>query len=209
MKSAMDELLEFNRVFVENKEYEEYRTTKLPDKKLAIVSCMDTRLTNLLPAALNLKNGDVKMITNAGALISHPFGSTMRSLMISVYFMGVREISVIGHYDCGMHGFSPAVLKQKMKERGISREKLDLVEALGIDLGRWFKGFDDSRDSILSSVAMIRNHPLLPADIQVRGFLVDPRIGRLEEVFADMESYCKKRGCHQDDNSIEPREERR
>ena len=189
MKTAMDELLEFNREFVESKEYEKYRTTKLPDKKLAIVSCMDTRLTNLLPAALNLKNGDVKMITNAGALISHPFGSTMRSLMISVYFMGVREISVIGHYDCGMHGFSPAVLMMKMKEKGISAEKLRLIEALGIDLGKWFKGFDDSRDSVLKSVTMIKNHPLLPADIRVRGFLIDPRTGRLEEVFADMGSY--------------------
>ncbi len=58
----IDELLDFNRSFVEQKGYEPYLTTKYPDKKIAIVTCMDTRLVELLLAALGLKNGDVKMI---------------------------------------------------------------------------------------------------------------------------------------------------
>ena len=76
----IDELLKFNREFVKSKGYERFITNKYPDKKIAIVSCMDTRLTELLPAALGIKNGDVKIIKNAGAIISHPFGSvvTMR-----------------------------------------------------------------------------------------------------------------------------------
>ena len=63
----LDEILEFNKQFVANKGYEKYITNKYPDKKIAILSCMDTRLTELLPAALGIKNGDVKMIKNAGA----------------------------------------------------------------------------------------------------------------------------------------------
>ena len=70
----IDELLEFNSVFVENKGYEKYVTTKYPDKKIAIVTCMDTRLVELIPAALGLRNGDVKMIKNAGGTVTHPFG---------------------------------------------------------------------------------------------------------------------------------------
>lgn len=58
----LDEILEFNKQFVANKGYEKYITNKYPDKKIAILSCMDTRLTELLPAALGIKNGDVKMI---------------------------------------------------------------------------------------------------------------------------------------------------
>ena len=58
----IDELLKFNGSFVESKGYEKYITNKYPDKKIAIVTCMDTRLTELLPAALGIKNGDVKMI---------------------------------------------------------------------------------------------------------------------------------------------------
>ena len=62
----LEDILKYNREFVERKGYEKYITNKYPDKKIAIVSCMDTRLTELLPAALGLKNGDVKIIKNAG-----------------------------------------------------------------------------------------------------------------------------------------------
>ena len=55
----LDEILEFNKQFVANKGYEKYITNKYPDKKIAILSCMDTRLTELLPAALGIKNGEV------------------------------------------------------------------------------------------------------------------------------------------------------
>ena len=60
--STIDEILAHNKTFVEEKGYLKYSTDKYPDKKLAIVSCMDTRLTELLPAALGLKNGDAKII---------------------------------------------------------------------------------------------------------------------------------------------------
>lgn len=53
---------------------------------------MDTRLTELLPAALGIRNGDVKIIKNAGGVISHPFGSVIRSLMVAIYELGVKEL---------------------------------------------------------------------------------------------------------------------
>jgi len=55
--SQLQEILEFNKSFVQNKEYEKYKSTKYPDKKMVIFSCMDTRLTELLPRALNIRNG--------------------------------------------------------------------------------------------------------------------------------------------------------
>ena len=81
---TIDGILAHNRAFVERREFERYATDKYPDKKLAIVSCMDTRLTALLLAALGLKNGDAKIIKVAGAEVAHPFGSVMRSLLIAV-----------------------------------------------------------------------------------------------------------------------------
>lgn len=96
----IDEILSYNQKFVSNKGYEPYATTKYPDKKIAIVSCMDTRLTQLLMAALGIKNGDVKMIKNAGGIIQSPFDSTVRSLLVGVYELGVKEIMIIGHTDC-------------------------------------------------------------------------------------------------------------
>lgn len=182
MTCEMDTMLEFNKGFVERKEYEAYRTDKLPDKKLAVLSCMDTRLTSLLPAAPNFKNGDVKIIKNAGAAIMHPFGSTMRSLLMCVYELGVREIAVVGHHDCGMQHLDPSAMKRRMRERGIPEERIRLVESLGVNLDAWLTGFDSPTDSVRRTVAFIRNHPLMPGDILIRGFLMDPETGAVEAV---------------------------
>ena len=65
----IEQIVEYNKKFVENKGYEPYLTSKYPNKKLAVLTCMDTRLTELLPAALGLKNGDAKIIKNAGGVI--------------------------------------------------------------------------------------------------------------------------------------------
>lgn len=68
----IDEILAYNRQFVAEKKYEPYRTSKYPNKKIAILTCMDTRLVELLPAALGLRNGDVKIIKNAGGVVTTP-----------------------------------------------------------------------------------------------------------------------------------------
>ena len=68
----IDEMLAYNKKFVEEKQYEKYATSKYPNKKIAILTCMDTRLVELLPAALGLKNGDVKIIKLSLIHISEP-----------------------------------------------------------------------------------------------------------------------------------------
>ena len=92
-----NKILKFNKQFVEERRYEQFITSKYPDRKIAIVSCMDTRLVELLPAALGFKNGDIKIIKNAGGTITNPFDSTMRSLLVAIYELGVEWIMVIGH----------------------------------------------------------------------------------------------------------------
>ncbi len=180
--SYVNEVLEFNREFVKNKEYEQYATTKYPNKKIAVLSCMDTRLTELLPAALGFKNGDIKIIKNAGGVISHPFGSAMRSLLVAIYELNVEEIFVVGHYDCGMQSLQPQRMIKKMKQRGISEKELDMIEYCGVDLEHWFKGFEDPAESVAATVGVIVHHPLIPKDIKVAGFVIDPLTGQLDVV---------------------------
>ena len=138
----IDELVSYNREFVKNKGYEKYITNKYPDKKIAIVSCMDTRLTELLPASLGIKNGDVKIIKNAGAIISHPFGSVIRSLMVAIYELGVVEVMIIGHTDCGAKHMNSSEMIEKMKERGIPQERIDMIRYCGINFESWLRGFE-------------------------------------------------------------------
>ena len=116
----IEDILEYNKNFVKEKKYEKYITSKYPDKKIAILSCMDTRLTELLPAALGIKNGDVKIIKNAGGTISHPFGSVIRSILISIFELGVEEIMVIGHTDCGVQHINSYYMIEHMIKNGVS-----------------------------------------------------------------------------------------
>lgn len=178
----IDQILNYNKDFVARKGYEQYITDKYPAKKLAVLTCMDTRLTELLPAALGLKNGDAKIIKNAGGLVLSPFDSAMRSLIVAVYELGVEEIMVVAHTTCGACHMSFGHFHKEMNARGISDETIETVSRCGINLDEWLEGFHDTTASVGKTVERIKTHPLIPKDITVRGFIIDSVTGALEEV---------------------------
>lgn len=175
-------VLKYNKEFVDSKGYEKYLTDKFPAKKLAVLSCMDTRLTELLPAALGLKNGDAKIIKNAGGLVITPFDSAMRSLIVGIYELGVKEIMVVAHSNCGACHMSFSHFHHLMLERGITQSTLDTVEHCGIDLKEWLEGFHDTESSVRKTVKTIVEHPLIPSDVEVKGFIIDSETGALTPV---------------------------
>lgn len=175
----IQEILEHNRRFVGEKGYERFITSKYPDKKIAIVTCMDTRLVELLPAALGFRNGDVKIIKNAGGVITNPFDSTMRSILVAVYELGVREIMVIGHTNCGVQGMDADEMLSHMRSRGIPEEHITLMTHCGIDLKSWLHGFEDTDEAVKETVDLVARHPLMPSDIVVRGYVIDTVTGQL------------------------------
>src|SRR5205823_11126030 len=156
--SILSGSLGHNKEFVGRREYEPVLTDRFPDKRLAVLTCMDTRLVELLPRAMNIRNGDAKVIKNAGAIVSHPFGSVMRSMLVAVYELMVAEVAVVGHYGCGMTGLSCQRVIQKAIDRGVSPETLAKLERDGIDLEKWLVGFNSPEDGVRQSVAMIRQH---------------------------------------------------
>ena len=183
MKILLQEILKYNEQFVENKEFVQYESTKYPNKRMLIVSCMDARLLELLPKALDLHNGDAKIIKTAGGTISHPFGSIMRSIVTAVYELNAEEIYVIGHHGCGMSESNPKGTLQKIVDRGVtSPEILSVLEYAGIDLRKWLFGFDNIVDSIKGSVELVRNHPLIPKDIPVHGLVIASDTGKLDVI---------------------------
>ncbi|WP_169081624.1 beta-class carbonic anhydrase [Paenibacillus sp. PL91] len=182
--NKIDEILSYNQRFVEDREYEKYATSKYPNKRMVIVTCMDTRLTEMLPKAMNLKNGDAKIIKNAGAIVTQPFGNIMRSVLVALYELQADEVFVVGHTNCGMTGLNPELIIQHMEERGVSTDTITTLKHSGLNLMRWLTGFDNVRDSVINSVSIIRNHPLLPANILVHGLIIDSETGGLELVDA-------------------------
>jgi carbonic anhydrase len=180
--TLLSEILDYNQQFVQNEEYKKYETTKFPKKRMVVLTCMDTRLLELLPKSMNLSNGDVKTVKNAGALVSHPFGSVMRSILIAVYELQAEEVFVIGHHDCGMSALKSDRMVESMKERGISEETLETLSYSGIDFEKWLHGFDNVFDSVKHSVNIIKNHPLMPGSVPVHGLVIDPTTGKLDLV---------------------------
>ena len=178
----IDEILAYNRRFVAEKGYERFITDKYPNKRIAIVTCMDTRLVELLPAALGLRNGDVKIIKNAGGTITNPFDSTVRSLLVATYELGVNEVMIIGHTNCGVQGMDSAEMQHLMKQRGISEQHITLMKHCGIDLDAWLHGFDDTEAAVLETVDPVRNHPLVPGDVVVKGYIMDSTTGELQPI---------------------------
>ncbi len=181
--SIVSDILDYNEKFVDQKKYEKYLTAdRYPEKKVAILTCMDTRLVELLPKALNLRNGDAKIIKNAGAILTQPFGSAMRSILIGIHEMGVKEVLVIGHHGCGMTQLDSASLVEKFKKNGISDTVLETLENSGIRMERFLRGFECPEDGVKHSIEIIRKHPLVPSFVPVHGFLIHPDTGKLEVI---------------------------
>ena len=178
--TLLDEVLAFNQEFVEKKAYEPYLTSKFPDKRMVIFTCMDTRIIELLHKAMNIQNGDAKIVKNAGAILTSPFDSTMRSLLVAIYQLKADEVFVIGHYDCGMTGLKGETVLENMKKRGVDENAIETLVHAGIDLDEWLSGFDKVESSVKKSVDIIKNHPLMDKKVPVHGLVIDPETGKLD-----------------------------
>jgi len=177
--TIISDLMAFNQEFVAQKQYLEFLPTGPTDHRIVVLTCMDTRLVELLPKALNLKNGDAKLIKNAGAILTQPFGSAMRSILVAIYELEAKEVLVIGHQGCGMTNLDHHSIVGKFAANGIPDSTLNTLENSGIHMDQFFKGFNCPEDGVQHSVGIIRNHPLLPPHIPVHGFIIHPETGLL------------------------------
>ncbi|MGL6298204.1 MAG: beta-class carbonic anhydrase [Methanobacteriaceae archaeon] len=167
---VLNEILENNEKFVE--EFEAVEISHKPQKKLAIVTCMDTRLTNFLEPALGIGRGDAKIIKNAGNAVVDR--DVIRSVAASIFALGVEEVMLIGHYDCGMANVDEESLAKIMEERGIDSEEIAKV-----NLKEWIGAIDNEEKNVITGVEAIRNSPLIPSDVPIHGLIIDPVTGKL------------------------------
>ena len=178
---VIEEVMKTNESFCANPpvDYtnEDHHESKLPKKHLAIVTCMDTRLVDFLEPALGLKRGDVKVIKTAGNVIIDVFDSTIRSLLVCIYELGVKEIAIVGHYECGMAKTTSESLTKAMLKNGISADAIKMVDK---ELKEWADGFKKPEENVIKVVESVKNNPLIPKDIKVHGLMFHPRSGKLD-----------------------------
>jgi carbonic anhydrase len=133
-----------------------------PQRQLAVVTCMDSRID--LFALLGLGLGQAHVLRNAGARATDDL---LRSLALSHWALGTREAVVIGHTDCGLEAASNEELRARI---GPAAEGVD------------FLPFADVEDAVRDSVYRILASPLLPDGYRASGFVYDVRTGNLREL---------------------------
>jgi carbonic anhydrase len=162
----MDELLDRNRDFAGSRPAAHVDIH--PSRRLAIVTCMDSRLDVF--AALGLGNGEAHILRNAGGVITD---DVIRSLAISQRRLGTREVMLIHHTDCGM---------QSLTDDGFRAE---LREATGVAPAFAIESFDDLDSDVRQSILRVRRSPFLEHRDAVRGFVYDVDTHALREVHVD------------------------
>ncbi|MBP7148206.1 MAG: carbonic anhydrase [Acidobacteria bacterium] len=171
---SINDVLERNRAFARGRAASPLPASeKLP---LAVVSCYDPRLDELLRGALGLAQGEAFLLRTAGALVQ-PSGGVIRSLAMAVFMFGVREVLVVGHSSCRMARFDTAEFVQTFRARGVPRE------AFGADdLREWAGAIASPRAGVARSVETIRTAAFFPRDLVVAGAVLDDSTGALEVV---------------------------
>jgi carbonic anhydrase len=135
-----------------------------PSRKLAVLACMDARLT--VEDVLGLRTGEAHIIRNAGGLATE---DAIRSLVISQHLLGTEEIIVIEHTGCGMLTFKDEPVRQKIAQETGAQADLPL------------RSFPDLEDNLRKQVAAIRDHPWVK-DVPVTGLVYEVESGRLRPV---------------------------
>jgi carbonic anhydrase len=160
---VVDQLLENNRAFADGRPVAHQDVE--PRRRLAVVTCMDSRLDVF--AALGLETGEAHVMRNAGGVITDDM---IRSLAISQRRLGTREVMLVHHTDCGM---------QKVTDDGFRAE---LMETSGVAPAFAIESFTDLDADVRQSILRVRRSPFIPYRDAVRGFVYDVDSHRLREV---------------------------
>ncbi|HWE34328.1 MAG TPA: carbonic anhydrase [Solirubrobacteraceae bacterium] len=136
-----------------------------PAKRLAIVACMDARVSPL--QLLGLGEGDAHVIRNAGGIVTD---DVIRSLAISQRALGTTELAVIHHTQCGMHGFDDHEFRARLQEE------------TGASAPWSVEGLSGAEEGVREAVSGLRTSPLLTNTASVRGYVYDVDTRELHEV---------------------------
>ncbi len=155
-----------------------------PARRFAILTCMDARLDPAKYAGLS--EGDAHVIRNAGGRATD---DAIRSLIISHKLLGTLEWFVVHHTNCGMELFSDDVMAGLLDDNLATasfdgKQWANPQHGGGCTGGHFIKWhtIGSQAESVLQDVQRIREHPLVPRNIPIYGYIYDVKTGRLNEV---------------------------
>ena len=165
--AEFDDIFAANQAFANS--FEHSHLTGTATRGLAIVTCMDSRISPL--AVVGMQAGDAKILRNAGARVTD---DVLRTLVLATYLLGVKRVLVMPHTDCRMANNSEAEIHAKInKQHGVDTRSIE------------FRTVDDQQSALIGDVIRIRTFPLLPKDLVVVGAIYDVATGLLNAVDCD------------------------
>jgi carbonic anhydrase len=162
--TVIDEVLAANEIYARTHELR--ALTPRPIRKLAILTCMDTRLSI---RTLGLKTGDAHIIRNAGGIVTD---DSLRSLIVSHHLLGTEEFMVINHTDCGLMRTSEQDLRTRIQNR----------TGTAAVSPSFFYAFQNIEENVRHQLQKLHTHPWIPKSVAIRGFVYDVTNGQLREV---------------------------
>lgn len=162
--SVIDEVLAANQIYARTHELRPL--TPRPQRQLAILTCMDTRLSI---RTMGLKTGDAHIIRNAGGIVTD---DTLRSLVISHHLLGTEEFMVINHTDCGLMHATEEELRVRIQNR----------TGTAAVVPAFFYAFKNIDENVRHQLQKLRTHPWIPKEVSIRGFVYDVVTGLLREI---------------------------
>lgn len=162
--SVIDEVLAANQIYAQTHELRPL--TPRPQRKIAILTCMDTRLSI---RTMGLKTGDAHIIRNAGGIVTD---DSLRSLVVSHHLLGTEEFMIINHTDCGLMHATEEELRARIQNR----------TGTAAVAPAFFYAFKNIDENVRHQLQKLRTHPWIPKEVAVRGFVYDVVTGLLREI---------------------------
>ena len=167
-----------NEAFINSSSMAHFDNLKIPNYKLAVLSCACPSTTSAVESAMGLGPGDAYMIKVLGSsTIESLTSEVMRSLVVGVHMFGVEEIIVLSHDDCVLKQLSTADLIGAMRKNDIRRTDIEID-----DIKAFGGSFSNCKQNIRKTIAFIHASKLIPETVAVHGMMITPKSLKLEVV---------------------------
>jgi carbonic anhydrase len=165
--SLIDKAIKANRIYAK---MPDPMLRERPTPRLAVVTCMDPRLSDL-PAILGLPHTELDVIRTAGPAVTE---DVLGELVASNRIIGTKEIMLLNHTGCGFTTFTDEELNTK------------LAEATGdwTPVPMRFFSYENLEQHTREQIQKVRSHPWIAREVPVRGFVLDMETGLLREIEA-------------------------
>ncbi|MGA8210599.1 MAG: carbonic anhydrase [Nocardioidaceae bacterium] len=133
---------------------------------VAMVTCMDSRIDPL--RMIGLEPGDAKIFRNPGGRVTP---QALEALVLGVHLLNVQRILVVPHTRCAMASATLDELRARV------------TASAGQDASwQTFGVVTDQEGTLSDDVRSVRAHPLIPASVEIGGFMYDVDTGLLRRV---------------------------